>query len=140
MRSIVEEHYGVKPTRRIQAYLTKEEFEKVRELASNMGTSISQLVKKAIMDLKRLEEEAYEKGFDEGFEGAGKEVEEFTVPCPKCKKPMLFSSRFKEEWESEVKPILVKVFFDWAHVECLEKAKRLGSQPTVKITPTATLR
>jgi hypothetical protein len=31
---------------------------------------------------------------------------------------MVFSSRFKEEWKSEVKPILVKAFSGWEHVEC----------------------
>jgi hypothetical protein len=117
---------------RIQAYVSKEEFEKVKELALKMKTSVSELVKKAILDAGRLEKEVYWKGFDDGWYRALDEVEdegpfmflgieEFAVSCPKCGKPMVFSSRFKEQWEGKVKPILAKAFSNWAHVDCLKK-------------------
>jgi hypothetical protein len=77
---------------RVQAYVTKEEYAKIRELASNMKVSVSELVKRAVMGIKRLEEEAYEKGYDDGFDSALNHIEEgpwewcrieeFTVPCP----------------------------------------------------------
>jgi len=114
--------------------VTKEEYAKIRGLASNMKVSVSGLVKRALIDIKRLEEEAYDKGFNNGvgwalnyieeknpWESCG--VEEFTLPCPRYGKPMLFSSRFKEEWESKVKPILARAFSGWAHTRCLSKVK-----------------
>jgi hypothetical protein len=117
---------------RVQAYVTREEYAKIRELASNMKLSVGELVKRAVVDIKRLEEEAYEKGFNDGFDSALDSVErdgpwmwfrieEFTVPCPKCGKPMLFSNRFKEDWERNVRPVLAKAFSGWAHVKCLKK-------------------
>jgi hypothetical protein len=120
---------------RVQAYMEKDEYEKVAELAVSMGLSVSRLVKKAVLDLKRLEEEVYGKAFDAGYQFAIEEVErdgpylffgmeEFTVPCSVCRKPMVFSSRFRDEWEKEVKPILIKAFFNWAHTECLNGIPR----------------
>jgi len=35
---------------------------------------------------------------------------------------MVFSSRFKEQWEGKVKPILAKAFLNWAHVGSLKKS------------------
>ena len=118
---------------RVQAYVTKEEYAKIRGLASNMKVSVSGLVKRALIDIKRLEEETYNKGFNSGvgwtlnyieekgpWESCG--IEEFTLPCARCGKPMVFSSRF-EGWESRVKPILAKAFSGWAHTRCLSKVE-----------------
>jgi hypothetical protein len=121
---------------RVQAYVTTAEFEKLKQLASSLNISISDLVKRAIMDTGRLEKDVYEKGIRMGvdltvnyvLDKVKKEgplsifhIEEFTVPCPKCGGPMLFSSRFKEQWEGKIKPILAKAFSNWAHVDCLKK-------------------
>jgi len=43
----------------------------------------------------------------------------FTVPCPVCGKPMVFTHR-DDNWP-KVKAILREAFRDWAHVECLRK-------------------
>jgi hypothetical protein len=114
---------------RIQAYVNKEDYMKVKELAEKMGMSISELVKKAVLDLKRLEEEVYEKGFNDGFDFAAEDVEklgpyiwlgieEFAIPCPKCGKPMVFTSRDEEFWKKEVKPKLLKAFSGYRHKRC----------------------
>lgn len=114
---------------RVQAYVDKDDYEKVEELAKSMNTSVSDLVKKAIVDLKHFKEETYEKGFDDGFAFMQKEIErrgpflscgieEFTVPCPKCEKPILFSSRDERFWREEVKPRLLKAFSDYTHEGC----------------------
>jgi len=109
--------------------VTDEEYKEVEEIASRMGMSVSELVKRAILDLRKLKEEAYEKGFDDGLDATIKAVlemgvattlgvEEFTVPCRVCSKPMLFTNRDKELWEKEVKPILQRAFSDWTHKRC----------------------
>ena len=121
---------------RVQAYVDREDYEKVEELAGKMGLSVSELVKRAILDLKRLEEEVYEKGFEDGFEFAEQDlerqgpylwcgVEEFAIPCPKCGKPMLFTSRDERLWR-EVKPRLVEAFSEYTHKRCAED--RSGSR------------
>jgi len=46
----------------------------------------------------------------------------FTVPCPVCGKPMVFTHR-DDNWP-KVKIILREAFRDWAHVECLRKPAR----------------
>ncbi|MEM1625664.1 MAG: hypothetical protein QXP68_04165 [Thermosphaera sp.] len=73
--------------------------------------------------------EVYERAFKEGVESLKRlindfgpfevlGIEEFTVPCSKCGKPMIFSSRFREEWEKNVRPILKRAFANWCHVRC----------------------
>lgn len=116
---------------KVQVYVSKEEYEALRELSERMSLSISELIKKAILDIGKLRDEAYGKGFDDGWERAENEIkkhgpfeyfgiEEFTVPCPKCGKPMIFLSK-DEKWKSEVKPILKKAFANWYHAECLKE-------------------
>jgi len=119
--------------KRIQCYVTNEEYEEIEELALHMGLSLSELVKKAIVDLKGLKDEAYVKGFDDGFESALEWVEEdgptyfgievFAVPCKVCSKPMVFSSKDEKLWEREVKPVLQKAFSNWIHVKCKGRAQ-----------------
>jgi len=109
--------------------VTDEEYKEVEELASRMDLSVSELVKRAILDLRKLKEEAYEKGFEDGSEFIIRDVErlgpvmffgieEFTVPCRVCGKPILFTNRDKELWEKEVKPSLQRAFSDWTHERC----------------------
>jgi hypothetical protein len=123
---------------KVQTYLSRDEYGKVREVASSMGWSVSELVKRAVLDLAALRDEVYERGYREGYYSAVKEVwdlcdrfgprflfeiEEFTVPCFKCGDPVVLSSRNKEFWEREVKPKLVEMFFNYAHKECAESSE-----------------
>jgi hypothetical protein len=123
---------------KVQTYLTREEYGKVRELASSMGLSVSELVKRAASDLAALRDEVYERGCRDGYHSAVEEVwdtcdrfgpytlfdiEEFTVPCFKCGKPLILSSRNKEFWEKEVKPLLLDMFFHYMHKECAESSE-----------------
>ena len=123
---------------KVQAYLTRDEYGKVRELASSMGLSVSELVKRAVLDLAALRDEVYERSYREGYYAAVEEVwdtcdrfgpyllfdiEEFTVPCFKCGKPLVLSSRNKEFWEKEVKPILAETFSHYLHKECAESSE-----------------
>ena len=116
---------------RVQAYVSREEYQKIRELASSMNSSVSELVKRALLDLEGLRDEVYKSGFKDGYEAAVDDVrswgpyeflgiEEFTAPCLKCGKPVVFTSRSKEFWEKRVKPILLEKFSHWAHRECYE--------------------
>jgi hypothetical protein len=34
--------------------------------------------------------------------------------------PCFSAAGLRDEWEKEVKPILIKAFFNWAHTECLK--------------------
>jgi len=43
----------------------------------------------------------------------------FTVPCPVCGKPMVFTHR-DDDWP-KVRAVLREALRDWAHVECLRK-------------------
>ena len=119
---------------KVQAYVSREEYEKIRELASSMNVSVSELVRSAVLNLKKLGDEVYRCGFNDGYKTAIDDVrswgpyellgiEEFTAPCSKCGKPMLFTSRRREFWEKKVKPLLVKTFFDFVHKDCI------GSSP-----------
>ena|GEM_PF-2438872 len=120
---------------KVQAYVSMEGYQKIRELASNMNMSVSELVRRAVLDLKGLRDEVYESGFRDGYRSALSEVrdvceqlgtyevfgiEEFTVPCSRCGKPVVFTSRSKEFWEKRVKPIPLEKFSHWAHKECAE--------------------
>ena len=122
---------------RVQAYVSREEYLKIRELASNMNMSVSELVKRALLDLEGLRDEVYRCGFNDGYESAVEDVrswgpyeflgiEEFTVPCSRCGKPMVFTSRSKEFWEEQIKPTLLKMFSHWMHREC-KGGSRIGS-------------
>lgn len=50
-------------------------------------------------------------------------VQRFEVPCRKCGQPMHFSSNINtDEWNTEIYPILRKVFLSWAHSgNCIEE-------------------
>jgi hypothetical protein len=42
--------------------------------------------------------------------------ESFIVPCPKCGKPMVFNNQeLVEQWNNEIKPMLIKAFSIYAH-------------------------
>ena len=91
---------------RVQAYVSRDEYEKVREMAEDLGVSVSHLVRRAVLDLGRLKEEVYERAFEEGFESGLKMGEEATMAdiargvfnvedygyaypkCPYCGKPL----------------------------------------------------
>jgi hypothetical protein len=110
---------------RVQAYVTREEYAKIRGLASNIKLSVSELVKKAIMDIERLGEEVYEKACEATERVIERDgpylyfgIEEFAIPCPKCGKPMLFTSRDERFWREEVKPRLLKAFSEYTHKRC----------------------
>ena len=111
--------------------MSREEYEKIRELASSMNVSVSELVRSAVLNLKKLGDEVYRCGFNDGYESAIDDVrslgpyelldiEEFTAPCSKCGKPIVFSSRSKEFWEKKIKPTLLKTF----STGYMENAKR----------------
>ena len=66
---MVREYYRrwVKEHPRLQVYVTREEYNKIRELADNMGLIISELVRRAIRDLIRLQDEVYDRAWEQGF-------------------------------------------------------------------------
>jgi hypothetical protein len=44
-------------------------------------------------------------------------VERFTIPCPECGKPIVFDNQEGgEQWNNEIKPILIKAFSNYYHV------------------------
>jgi len=53
---------------KVQAYVSVDEYKALKELAEDMNTSISELVKRAVLNLKELKEKLYDEGFDKGFE------------------------------------------------------------------------
>jgi len=46
----------------------------------------------------------------------------FTVPCSICHKPMIFT-HMDDNWENEEKPVLLKAFSNWQHIECKQQTK-----------------
>jgi len=64
---------------KVQAYVSRDEYEVLKELAEGMHMSISELVKRAISNLKELKEKVYEEGFNKGFESGFGEGEEATM-------------------------------------------------------------
>jgi hypothetical protein len=119
---------------KVQVYVTRDEYERVMKVASVLNLSVSEVVKRAVLDFRKLWEEAFMKGCDVGYGLALERVrqkgpytflgiEEFAVPCFKCGKPVVLSSRNKEVWEKEVKPLLLDMFFHYMHKECAESSE-----------------
>jgi uncharacterized protein with PIN domain len=113
---------------RIQAYVTREEYERIREFASSVGMSVSELVKRAITDIERLEEEVFEKGCETAERLIERDgpylylgIEEFAIPCPRCGEPILFTSKDEQFWREEVKPRLIKAFSDHVCWRCKQE-------------------
>ena len=86
------------------------------------GRSYAELIKEVLNRTYEAYKKGYEDGYKRGYDDAWK-VEHFTVPCPICGKPMLFSPRMPN-WD-EVRGILRNAFRDWRHVEC---GRRVGGR------------
>jgi len=126
---------------RISLYLKREEYERLKSLAESRGMSIKEFIMSLIQGFNKYYEEIYKKGFDEGHEegfdfalqvfyedpaGFYKFFKEkypdaepalFTVPCPICSKPMIFTHK-SENWGTEIKPTLYSAFRYWRHIKC----------------------
>ena len=126
---------------RISLYLKKDEYEKLKSLAMSKGMSVKELIMSLIQGFNKYYEEIYEKGFDEGreegfdfalqvfyedpagfykfFKEKYPDVEPalFTVPCPICGKPMIFTHK-SENWGTKIKPTLYSAFRQWRHIKC----------------------
>jgi len=126
---------------RISLYLKKDEYEKLKSLAESRGMSIKEFILSLIQGFDKYYKEIYEKGFDEGHEegfdfalqvfyedpaGFYKFFKEkypdvepalFTVPCPICGKPMVFTHK-SENWGTKIKPTLYSAFRQWRHIKC----------------------
>src|SRR2546427_4636973 len=89
--------------------VTTDELEKLRAMSTKTGLSLSQILKRGLGVLENKLEEAYNKGFEDGW---GR----FEAPCNICSEPMLFD--IKEE--EKPKAILEKAFSDWCHTACKE--------------------
>jgi hypothetical protein len=109
------------------------------ELAASLKLSVSELVKRGVLDLAAIRDEVYERGYREGYYSAVKEVwnlcdrfgpytlfniEEFTVPCFKCGKPVVLSSRNKEFWERGSNRYLSKC----SSTTCTKSAQKAANQ------------
>ena len=129
-------------------YLSRGDREFLRELAKKTGLSYRELFLKALRDLKSLHEaickEALRAGLTvtldlfieepealytllvERAEAKGLDVSNlafFTVSCPICGKPMLFTHKNKE-CGTEIKPRLLETFKNWAHESCVKRRKQ----------------
>ena len=126
---------------RISLYLKREEYERLKSLAESRGMSIKEFIMSLIQGFNKYYEEIYKKGFDEGheegfdfalqvfyedlegfyemFKKRYPDVEPalFTVPCPRCGKPMIFTHK-DENWDTEIKPTLYSAFRYWRHIKC----------------------
>jgi hypothetical protein len=126
---------------RVSFYFKREEYEKLKELASSKNMTVKEFVVSLMegfdkyredVELKAREEEMnyYIDSFlynpREFYEEVRPEAEDegiepvlFTLPCSVCGKPMLFTHK-DENWSSEVRPILLEAFKGWGHVCCFE--------------------
>jgi hypothetical protein len=139
---------------RISFYFDREEYEKLKELASSKNMTVKELLLDLMEGFDKYYEEVYGKGFDSGYESAlyelceypwnaynimrdtvgDREVALFTVPCSVCGKPMVFTHK-DENWSSEVRPTLLEAFRRWGHVCCFEV--RDGRRASCAHMPTA---
>jgi len=133
-------HRWLREHPQVRLYLSREEYEWLKELAEERGVSIKELVLEAIRDAKKFYEEGLFKGSDDirdefidspkyfyeevldrarerGIEGF--EPCLFTVPCSICGKPIIFTHKL-ENW-SRVREKLHKAFSGWYHVACKRK-------------------
>ena len=100
---------------RLQLYMSREEYEELKEIAQEHGVSLKQLVLRAIRNTREVVREAEDNGFAKAIglfvfrprEFYGKvlefieiareirdvpeEVALFTVPCCICRRPMVFT-------------------------------------------------
>lgn len=69
---MVKEYYRrwVREHPRLQVYVSREEYNRIRELAFNMGMTISELVRRAVRDLAKLQVEVYDKAWEDGLKDA----------------------------------------------------------------------
>jgi hypothetical protein len=126
---------------RVTLYLDRRTYDMIKELASKKGMSVKEFILSIIEDFRKYYDEISDRewgfGFQAGYEQAISDFHEdpltfyevfkkmypnvepalFTIPCPKCGKPMLFSHKSKN-WLNQVRPWLLKAFRNWSHVEC----------------------
>jgi len=95
---------------------------RVAELLDKNGQSFKKAVQQearrlhnsALMtELNKARESIRRKAWEEGVEYVRRNEDNFRVPCPRCGKPMRFSSS-DEEWEKKQK-ILNQAFSNWSH-------------------------
>lgn len=68
----------------------RDTYDRIKELQRKSGKSIVQLVKEALGFVERSTEEAYRKGFEEGYSQA-RDRYKFTIPCADCGRELVLS-------------------------------------------------
>jgi len=125
---------------RVSFYFNREEYERLKELASSRGMTVKEFVMSLMEGFGKYREDVEERARDEEFRflldlfvddpqgfydfvedrvKEGVELAFFTVPCSVCGKPMVFTHK-DEDWETKVRPTLLEAFRRWGHVCCLE--------------------
>jgi hypothetical protein len=125
---------------RVSFYFDREEYERLKELASSKGMTVKEFVLSLMEGFDKYYEDVEEKArndesqfltdlfvddprgfyyFVEDRVKEGVELAFFTVPCSICGKPMVFTHK-DEDWEAKVRPTLLEAFRRWGHVCCLE--------------------
>ena len=128
----------VKEHPRLQVYVSREEYDKISELAENTGLSVSELVRRAIKNLRKLEKEVYKKALENGLNitiwmiSRGEEDSTISealekhgleyLRCPVCNKPFAgFIVKKNDRLADRIKRLIKEE--GWAHEGCLKKRR-----------------
>jgi hypothetical protein len=139
-------HRWIREHPRVTLYLDKGIYDRIKELAAKKGMSVKEFILSVIEDFRRYYDDIAGRersiGFQDGYDAAITDFYEmpwsfyeefkkrypnvepalFTIPCPLCGEPMVFHHR-KDNWLREIRPLLLKAFRDWRHVQCPRSSK-----------------
>jgi len=117
----------------VKFYFKKEEYKVLEELASKHNMTVKEFILKFINDVKTAVEGEREKGYNEAIEDFiyrtrdvfypmvrevyGGDVALFEAPCSICGEPIVLTHK-DSNWESEIKPTLLRAFKNWYHIRC----------------------
>jgi hypothetical protein len=132
---------------RVTFYLDRLTYDRLKELAASKNMSVKEFVlDHLIKGFNEYYDDAYNSGFANGYKEGRNDVFKmfkdnpfgfynefkkmfpnadvalFVIPCSVCGKPMIFHHK-KDNWVSDVKPVLLEAFRDWRHVKCPSSSK-----------------
>src|SRR5439155_9897167 len=90
--------------------VTLKELQKLRELQRTTGLPLARIVNRILGLEVRTTEEAYQKGFNDGFG-------QLDAPCVECGNAMRVD--LKNERDAEAKKVLLQARINWGHAEFL---------------------